>query len=471
MLHRLAASCLAFAALCLTAGAARAQTWSADTVRADLAQFRREFFEPDRAYSAPARQAAQARLALLDAQARELDPVRFGLALAQVAALADNGHTLSYGGPRLARSNRVGLRLAPFGRDFVVLRVRTADADLLGAALLAIDDVPLERLREAAHGLTGGLPSWRDRQAPLLLESPQQLQALDLVKDAAAARYRFLLADGRVIERRLVAEAPSPDRPRSDTSRLLLPDVVPETRDGTDTGWRSLLRAGAAPWSLQEGGRAFRWRHAPELAAVVIELRQTHDARESTLAAFFAEVRAAVQRHQPTHLVLDLRLNGGGDLTQARDFAESLPALVPGRIYALTSPWTFSAAISITGYLKQAAPARVRIVGEPVGDRLEFFAEGRPVTLAHSGEVLLPATERHDYRDGCRRFTDCHAPVVRRPIAVESLAPDLFAPWTPDAYRRGIDPAMDAVAADQASISSVSMSCTGRPVARAIASR
>jgi hypothetical protein len=448
VLHRLAASCLVFAALCPMAGTAGAQAWNADALRADLAQFRREFFERDQAYGAAARQAAQARLAALEAQAGQLDALRFGLALAQVTALADNGHTLSYAGPRLARANRVGIRLVPFGRDFHVLRARAAEAALLGATLLAIDDVPLERLREAAHGLVGGLPAWRDRQAPLLLESPQQLHALGLLKDPAAARYRFVLPDGRIVERRLVAEPPSSDRPTADTSRLLLPDVVPETAGGTDTGWRSLLKAGAAPWSLQEGARAFRWRHDAALGALVVELRQTHDAGDATLAAFFDEVQAAVRRHRPTHGVLDLRLNGGGDLTKARDFAERLPTLVPGRVYALTSPWTFSAAISITGYLKQVAPARVRIVGEPVGDRLEFFAEGRLVTLAHSGEVLLPATERHDYRDGCRRFTDCHAPVLRRPIAVDSLAPDVVAPWTLEAYRRGIDPAMDAVAAE-----------------------
>jgi hypothetical protein len=164
------------------------------------------------------------------------------------------------------------------------------------------------------------------------------------------------------------------------------------------------------------------------------------------LPEFFDAVRAAVQQHAPRHLVLDLRLNGGGDLTQARDFAESLPTMVTGTIFVLTSPATFSAAISITGYLRQAAPQRVRIVGEAVGDRLEFFAEGRPITLKHSGQVVLPATERHDYRNGCRAFTDCHAPVVQRPIAVPSLAPDIMAPWTVDAYRRGLDPAMRAVA-------------------------
>jgi hypothetical protein len=42
---------------------------------------------------------------------------------------------------------------------------------------------------------------------------------------------------------------------------------------------------------------------------------------------------------------------------------------------------------------------------------------------------------------------DCHGSIVRNPIAVPSLAPEIAAPWTIDAYRAGRDPAMEAIAA------------------------
>jgi hypothetical protein len=158
-------------------------------------------------------------------------------------------------------------------------------------------------------------------------------------------------------------------------------------------------------------------------------------------------VTREIAARTPTHLVLDMRFNGGGNLQLTRAFAQRLPSLVPGRIFALTSRYTFSAAISTVGYLKQAAPNRVTIVGEEVGDRLEFWAEGRPVTLRHSGILISRATERHDYADGCRRFTDCHRAVVVQRIAVPTLRPDVAAPWTVEALRAGRDPAMTAVAA------------------------
>ena len=123
----------------------------------------------------------------------------------------------------------------------------------------------------------------------------------------------------------------------------------------------------------------------------------------------------------------------------------ALPTLVRGRVFVLTSPWTFSAAISSIGYLKQVAPDRVTIVGETVGDRLEFWAEGRPVTLTNTRISVNRSTERHDYATGCKPYKDCHGSVVRNPISVTSLAPDIAAPWTVDAYRAGRDPAMQAV--------------------------
>lgn len=433
---------LAGAVALLAAAGASAQGLTLAQQRDDLAQFRSEFLARDRSYSAAARAEAERRVAALEGRAEVLGAIPWSLALAQIAALADNGHTQVSASPRVSRSNRVPFRLAPFGEQFVVVRAQPAHADLLGLRLVAIDGVPLARLRQAAHGLAGGLPAWRDRTAPFLFESPEQLQALGLISDAGAAEYHFERDDGSTVQRRLTGEAPNPQRPRAETHRLLLPEVT-----GADLGWASPLPLDRAPWALRDAMQPLRWRHDEALKALVIDLRQTHDSRNQRLADFFAQVQQAIAQHRPEHLVLDLRGNGGGDLTRGRDFAASLPSRVPGRVFVLTSPATFSAAISLAGYTKQAAPERVVIVGEAIGDRLVFFAEGRFVRLQHSGEGVLPATERHDYADGCTRFDDCHRPVQERPIRVPSLAPDIAAPWTYAAWVAGRDPALEAVAA------------------------
>lgn len=433
-------------ALLSVAGVSGAAT-VADQRLEDIAQLREEFLARDRAYSADARRAAEAMLAELERTAATIEAAEFDLGLARVVALADNGHTTTFAGPRSRRYERSDLRLVPFGEQFHVLRVKTENADLLGARLVAIDGVPVERLRELGRSLVGGTAAWRDRSIPYLLESPPQLRALGVGKRGAAPVYRFLTLEGREVERSFSVSPPGGDRVRGNANRWMFPALAP----AEDRSWRTLIEPERAPWALQEPTRRLRFRHDPALDAVVVEMRQSSDPPGETLSDFFAAVEQAIAETRPAHLVLDLRMNTGGDLTATRDFAEQLPTLVPGRVFALTSPFTFSAAISTLGYLKQAAPDRVTIVGEMVGDRLEFFAEGRPVTLRHSQEVVLMATQRHDYVNGCRAFDDCQRHVVSRPIAVRSLAPDIAAPWTIEAYRAARDPAMEAVAAALAS--------------------
>lgn len=407
--------------------------------RADLAEFRERFFDEDRAYSAAARAEAEGRLARLEKDAAGLEGAAFELEIARIVALADNGHTVAFAGPRSRRYDRIPVRFVPFGERFYVLRADGPLADLLGAELTGIDGRSMKDLLAGARSLCGGTSSHRDRDADYLLESPEQLHALGLAEARGGAVYRFAVADGSILERRIVAE-PAGDRPRAGSNRWLFPDRVA----GEGDSWRALLAPDKAPPSLREPDVPFRRRDVPEMEAMVVELRQNDG---DGIDRFLDQTTRAIREGRPKNLILDMRLNGGGDLNNTRAFAESLPALVPGRVFVLTSPWTFSAAISTVGYLKQKAPAKVTIVGESVGDRLVFFAEGRPITLAHSGIVLLPATQRHDYRDGCREFADCHGAVVRRPIAVPSLDPEIAAPWTIEAYRAGRDPGMEAIAA------------------------
>jgi hypothetical protein len=423
--------------------AAQSNPASADARRADIAVFREQFVGRDRALTDDARAEAERRLAALESNVGAVSQAYFELELARIVSLADNGHSAYFPGPRSRRFNRITeVRLAPFGEDFYVLRANPAHADLLGARLVAIDGHPITQVRDAARSLAGGTNAWRDRNANYFFESPEQMEALDVIASADRASYRFQLANGRTVTRRFTPEPANPDRVRANADRWLYPAPV----EGEGDNWRALLGADQAPWSLQEPDNPFRMRDAPELDAFWIELRQNNSG-ESDIAEFMINTLDAARTSGRRNIVLDMRMNGGGDLNTTRAWVRHLPRLIPGRVFVLTSPWTFSAAISTVGYLKQSAPDRVTIVGEMVGDRLDFHAEGDVFNLPNAGGAILNATERHDYRTGCRNIENCHGSVVRYPIAVESLAPDINAPWTIEAYRAGRDPAVEAIAA------------------------
>ncbi|MES2305216.1 MAG: hypothetical protein V4558_06900 [Gemmatimonadota bacterium] len=439
------ASCLIpgtflLSSLIVTGGGAQSPArGNAAAQREDLAAFERDFLNVDRAFSPAARAEAKRRLASLTAQAGTLSDTRFGLSLAQIVALADNGHTLTINRGNGSGFRRVGIRLAPFGQDFYVLRATADHAELLGARLVAIDGTPIARLRDSARTLAGGIPAWRDRNAGAFLESPGQLYAMGLARGESRASYRLATRDGKT---RDVGLALAPDLPSGGYRAAAILEPLDERN-----GWRALLTPAKAPWSLQQFDQTLRRRDAPELDAYLIQLRANVDGSES-IADFLADSDSLRRAAHRRNIVLDMRMNGGGNLQLTQKWMSSIVSRLPadGRVVVLTSPWTFSAAISSTGYLKQSAPARVVLVGEAPGDRLNFFAEGQPMQLPHSGAMYLVATQRHDYITGCKRYTDCHGYVVRFPIAVKNLDPDVSAPWTLESYAAGRDPGMEAVA-------------------------
>lgn len=418
---------------------------SAEARRADIAVFREHFIGHDAALALSGhRPEAEQRLAALEANASTVSQAYFELELARIVALADNGHSAYFPGPRSRRFSRImEVRFAPFGEDFYVLRANPANADLLGARLVAIDGHPMTQLRAAARSIAGGTDGWRDRNAAYVFESLEQMEALDVIASADRASYRFQLANGRTVTRRFTPEPANPDRVRANSDRWFYPAPV----EGEGDNWRALLAPAQAPWSLQEPDQPFRMRDAPEIDAYWIELRQNNSSDETDIAEFMLDSLEAARTSGRSNIVLDMRMNGGGDLNTTRAWVRRLPRVARGRVFVLTSPWTFSAAISTVGYLKQSAPDRVSIVGEMVGDRLDFHAEGDTFNLPNAGGAILIATERHEYRTGCRNIENCHGSVVRHPIEVQSLAPDIAAPWTIEAYRAGRDPAVEAIAA------------------------
>jgi hypothetical protein len=233
---------------------------------------------------------------------------------------------------------------------------------------------------------------------------------------------------------------------------------------GANEAWRVIPSPDRAPWAFQQPERLFRWRDATDLDAVVIQIRQNMDAADQRIGDFLEQAESNRQRLGRHNVVLDMRLNDGGNLLLTREFMAKWPSRLaaPGRFLVLTSPKTMSAGMASIAYLKQAGKDRVVLVGKAPGERLMYFAEGRPIRLPHSGLFLRPATARNDYETGCRNYDDCFvalaqpgrptapppvsaAAVDRMPVAVSSLEPDLPAPWTVESWLTGTDPAMDAV--------------------------
>jgi len=394
---------------------------------ADVAAVR-DYVAKNRAYSPAARAEALREVARLPSFFG--DPVRFELEAAAIAALADNGHSALLPPQWAARHPRSPVHLGLFADGLFVIAAPDGQAQLIGRRVATINRIPWRTVRRAYARYQGGEQAFRDQFVTLFMETPALLTAAGLGTDPD--RLRLTFEGGRRGES--VTIPARLDRPRGDAAFTGVPMLIDAA---------AMLAPGARPLYLREPDQPFRLDFPEGIDAAYLQLKAT---RGLGIDAFLARALATLRARRPRNIVVDLRFNLGGDLNLARDFMAALPGIAQnGRVYAITSGRTFSAAISSLGYLRQAAGDRLVIVGEPIGDRLEFWAEGGLVTLPGLDALMLYADERHDYRTGCPE-SDCHGSIRDHPIRVASLQPDIAAPLRFTDFAAGRDPAMDAIA-------------------------
>ena len=149
---------------------------------------------------------------------------------------------------------------------------------------------------------------------------------------------------------------------------------------------------------------------------------------------------------RPRFVIVDLRLNTGGNLFNTVVFSQMLPAMIPpdGKIFVLVGNVTFSAAIVTAAMLKKNGGDRVLFVGERMGDSPQFWAEGREALLPNSGIPVSPAGGFHDWTNGCAGTQDCYIASEIFAGGGISLEPDIEVPTRFADYAVGRDAVLDS---------------------------
>jgi C-terminal processing protease CtpA/Prc len=130
-------------------------------------------------------------------------------------------------------------------------------------------------------------------------------------------------------------------------------------------------------------------------------------------------------------VIVDLRLNGGGDNTTygpLLDLLRSKKVNRPGKLYLLTGRATFSAAANFAADVDRYT--RAIFVGEPSGGGVETYGDTSAVSLPTAGLTAHIATRYHERKKGPRDHR----------LAVE---PDIGIDLTSAQYFAGRDPVLE----------------------------
>jgi hypothetical protein len=189
------------------------------------------------------------------------------------------------------------------------------------------------------------------------------------------------------------------------------------------------------------------FRYLGESQTLYIHYHICANDRDRPFADFSRDVLSASDAHAVRRVVIDLRVNSGGNTGILEPLKIGLKARLTrlGKVYVLISPMTFSSAMMEAVALRYDLSAT--LVGETAGERLNTYAVSTEFTLPYSQvHVHFSIAYLHVLKDiaKTRRLA---IPAAAAGGSTGFLEPDLRVPMTFGDWLTGRDAAMEAVLA------------------------
>ena len=335
------------------------------------------------------------------------------------------------------------VRIVEFADGYFVTTARNEVAELAGAQVLEVAGHPVAQVAAEAHALRGSDNAMAERENLYPLMNAALMRGLGYAGLDGGLRLKLKLAGGKVVERTLT---PMLANEGDSTFEWVGSSEVYGPFIGRRVDWtaafghlpspafRTLDKA--RPIHLQDRGN-YHAVALPAQDAYYIQVIWTHDDPGEAFVPFFQRVLREVDAQKPRRLILDFRLNVGGDGSRwegvLREFIKREDHPPWKELYLLTGPKCLSACIDgLAAFLDHT---RVSTVGEPAAAPLNAFGD------AETSTIDLPATGLRLNVSGLRHF-HASSDDLRAFTPVDTPAPFAFAD-----YIAGRDPAVDVILA------------------------
>lgn len=402
--------------------AAQTQELSAAEWRADLRFLASEMEKRHKGlFHSVSREKFAAAVAELDAAIPSLQRHEIIVGMMRIVAMVGDGHTrLDPLKDEAFAFRSLPVKLYLFDDGLYVRAAAPGQKELVGARVTAFGGVPVEEALRRAGAITGADNDWGRRfYASNYLAMPGILNALKLSPRADAA-VLTLSKGGRSWTVTVPAAGVEPRWPPDTDISLSTPD-----------GWIDARGAAPQPMWLQAPLDYQRMIDLPDRKALYVQLNMVTGVKDRTLGQFGDQVLARARQTNPRAVILDLRLDRGGngdlrlglvkDLVKAED--------EDTRLFVLVGRGTFSASQFILDDLDRFSDAV--FVGEPASSKPNAYGDGYRITLPNSG--LKPSVSIYWWQ------------IDQRPRDFTPI--DVAAPLTFAAYASGRDPALEAALA------------------------
>lgn len=343
--------------------------------------------------------------------------------MARIVAMVGDGHT----NIAPTRDPKIGFRTYPVKlylfKDGLYVRAAASEySDLVGGRVVKIGKAPVAKAYDSVREIIG-----RDNEmdvkflAPFLLAMPEVLHALGLIEDMESAPFLVESRGQQRVARLRPAGPAEMMAPDTDVSWLSKANWV-DARDGAPRP--------VPPW-LKDPQNKFWFEYLSDARAVYVQFNQVGNKEDETVEVFAKRLFDFVEAKPVERLVLDLRLNRGGNGGLSRPLLlgiiKSQKVDQKDRLFTIVGRSTWSAAQMLVNELEKYT--NTVFVGEPTGGKVNAYGDSRRITLPNSGITVRVSTLwwQGDERDR-RQWT----------------APHVAAELTFEDYRTNNDPALNA---------------------------
>ncbi len=367
-----------------------------------------------------------------------LDAPQFALAVARAVAIPHNTHTAAYPEPFF---HSLPLRLWWFSDGLYVVKAHPDFKRLIGARIEKIGALAPEEALRRLEPYISGHEAWTKWLSAHWLVFLEPLHAIGASPADDKADVTFRLADGTRTTLSLHAR-PAPDpTPNHDLWATLIPDA--KSLPGR---WPHALDATTVPAAYQQPVDLSGEMIGGEQRVLYIRSNHIEATGGDSFDHRIGSIQEMLLKERPTNIVVDLRLNTGGNFFNTLMLSEGLPRLVRtgGHVFVLVDGVTLSAAIVTAARLKYFGDGRTVLVGSPVADPGGFWAEGGNMKLPNSRIRVSYASQFEDWSKGCDDLDKCFWASVAFGVNNVSLTPDIPVEPSFADYAAGRDPVLAA---------------------------
>ncbi|MGJ8604795.1 MAG: peptidase S41 [Marivita sp.] len=320
----------------------------------------------------------------------------FLLSLMRLLALPRNGHT------RLIPNTAISIlpyRFVTIGHSVRLVGAPFDSGAAIGSELISINGIAVCEIEAISRNLLSGTRQRERVIGPILFVWPSALASLDVVSGSGTLKFRLRDATGQI------------NRITPDTGKLVFASsLYPRNEHGKAD----------AHWTPKTYLEVVDFGHL----GLLMVLPSFFDLGDTDLSNAVSRAADRVRSRPDTPLIIDVRGNTGGDFLRTMPLIDAISEGANDRqVGVLVDKFTFSAAIVFVAILKHRLGARLRLIGEEMGDALTFFAEGGTVELSASGAVVRYSSAFHDWTEG-RIDETTPQEIAKQIVAVGNLVVD-----------------------------------------------